>query len=62
MGIDPRTSVVGPDGQAHDLPGLYVVDSSVVPTSVAVNPQITIMALATALGQRMVERRAAAPS
>ncbi len=62
MGVDPKTSVVGPDGQAHDLPGLYVVDSSVVPTSVAVNPQITIMALATALAQRMVERKAAAPS
>ncbi|MEZ4297802.1 MAG: GMC family oxidoreductase [Polyangiaceae bacterium] len=47
MGRDPRTSVVGLDHQAHDLPGLYIVDGSTVPTSLGVNPQITIMAMAT---------------
>ncbi len=46
MGADPKTSVVGPDAQAHDLPGLYIMDGSSVPSSPTVNPQVTIMALA----------------
>ncbi|MBI4614399.1 MAG: GMC family oxidoreductase [Planctomycetes bacterium] len=56
MGKDPRSSVVGPAGEAHDLPGLYVVDGSIVPTSVNVNPQITIMGLATRIAWKMAER------
>jgi len=47
MGRDPGKSVVGADHQVHDTPGCYVVDGSVVPSSPAVNPQVTIMALAT---------------
>jgi choline dehydrogenase-like flavoprotein len=47
MGADPRSSVIGPDCQLHDTPGVYVTDGSAVPTSPAVNPQMTIMALAT---------------
>ncbi len=43
----PRRSVVGADHQTHDTPGVYVADGSVVPSSPAVNPQVTIMALAT---------------
>ncbi len=47
MGLDPRSSVVGPDHQTHDVPGLFIADGSSVPSSLGVNPQITIMALAT---------------
>ncbi len=47
MGLDPRTSVVGPDHQTHEVPGLFIVDGSSVPSSLGVNPQITIMAMAT---------------
>jgi hypothetical protein len=46
MGTDPRRSCVGPDGEAHELAGLYVADGSVLPSSLGVNPQMTIMALA----------------
>jgi choline dehydrogenase-like flavoprotein len=55
MGRDPRASVVGPDNQVHDTPGLYVSDGSVVPSSPAVNPQVTIMALATRAADKIAE-------
>jgi hypothetical protein len=51
MGIDPATSVIGPDGQAHRMPGLYLADSSIFPTSLGVNPQLTTMTLGTAIGR-----------
>lgn len=47
MGPSAQSSVVGPDHQAHDLSGLYIVDGAAIPSSLAVNPQLTIMALAT---------------
>jgi hypothetical protein len=47
MGRDPHRSVVGPDFQLHDTPGVYVADGSALPSSPAVNPQLTIMAMAT---------------
>ncbi len=47
MGTSPRRSVVGPDNQLHGTAGLFVVDGSAIPTSLGVNPQLTIMALAT---------------
>ena len=56
MGHDPRTSVVDTDLQAHDLPGLHICDGSVIPTSPAVNPQMTIMALAMRAARRLAER------
>ena len=45
MGTDPRSSVVGTDFQCHEVAGLYVVDSSVFPTNLGVNPQHSIMAI-----------------
>jgi choline dehydrogenase-like flavoprotein len=36
--------------------GLYVCDGSLLPTSLGVNPQETIMALATVLSRRWLER------
>jgi choline dehydrogenase-like flavoprotein len=47
MGKDGSTSVVDDYGRSHDLPGLVITDASVLPGSTYVNPQITIMALAT---------------
>jgi choline dehydrogenase-like flavoprotein len=37
---------LGPDHQVCDAPGVYVSDSSAVPSSLGVNPQMTIMAMA----------------
>jgi choline dehydrogenase-like flavoprotein len=53
MGRDPKTSVVDLDHQAHDVPGLYVVDASTVSGPLGVNPQLTIMAFATRAGERI---------
>jgi choline dehydrogenase-like flavoprotein len=55
MGVDPARSVIGPDHQAHDTPGLYVVDGSAVPTPLGVNPQVTIMALATRAAEKIAD-------
>jgi len=59
MGMDPSRSVVGPTHEAHDVPGLFVVDGSVFPGAPGVNPQVTIMALseraATFVGRAIEE-------
>jgi choline dehydrogenase-like flavoprotein len=53
MGGDPATSVVDRDLKAHDLDNLYIADASVLPTSAAVNPSLTVAALALRLGQHL---------
>jgi choline dehydrogenase-like flavoprotein len=56
MGRDPARSVVGPDHQLHDCANLYVVDGSAVPSSLGVNPQVTIMTLATRAAELLAAR------
>ena len=46
FGADPRSSVLDPWCRAHDVPNLFVVDSSFFPSSAAVNPGLTIVAQA----------------
>ena len=53
MGRDPGSSVVDGDHQLHDTRGLYVVDGSAVPSALGVNPQVTIMALATRAAEKI---------
>jgi choline dehydrogenase-like flavoprotein len=52
-GADPGTSVVDPHLEVRGAPGVYVADGSVVPTSLGVNPQITIMAMAARLARQL---------
>ena len=47
MSPDSRRGVLRPDLQHHSVAGLYVPDASWFPTSIRVNPQVTIMAFAT---------------
>ena len=54
MGVDPGTSVVDPSGFTHGLRGLSVADASVFPTSLGVNPQLTVLAVCTQLGRRLL--------
>jgi hypothetical protein len=51
MGLNPASSVVGPTHETHEVPGLFICDGSAVPSSLGVNPQLTIMALATRAAQ-----------
>ena len=54
MGIDRADSVVDPHGRAHGLPGLWIADASVFPTSLGVNPQLTVYATGTRIAHRLL--------
>ncbi|MWG35729.1 GMC oxidoreductase [Halomarina oriensis] len=53
MGTDPETSVVDPNLRTHDHPNCSVVSSSVFPTGGAMNPTLTIAALALRAADRL---------
>lgn len=53
MGPDPDRAVVGEDGAAHGVDGLYVGDGSLLPASLSVNPSLTIMAVAARIADRL---------
>jgi choline dehydrogenase-like flavoprotein len=53
---DACRGVVDSDLQLHGVEGLYVADGSVVPSALGVNPQVTIMALATRLAYHLLQR------
>jgi choline dehydrogenase-like flavoprotein len=54
MGGEPRDSVVDSDGRHHQVENLYVIDGSVFPTSLGVNPQMSIYGLAARNATRLV--------
>ena len=54
MGASADDSVVDRDGRAWEVPGLYVCDHSVFPSAQAVNPALTIMALALRTADRFL--------
>jgi choline dehydrogenase-like flavoprotein len=52
----PKHGVIDGELQVHGVRGLYVADGSAVPSSLGVNPQMTIMALATRLAFGLLGR------
>jgi choline dehydrogenase-like flavoprotein len=56
----PDAGVVDEDLRVRGTENLYVADGSAVPSSIGVNPQITIMALATRLAFKLLGRPARA--
>jgi choline dehydrogenase-like flavoprotein len=53
MGSDRETSVVDADGRSWEIPNLWVCDGSLFVTSGAVNPSLTIQALALRAADRI---------
>lgn len=58
FGTDPATSVLNADCRAHDLDNLYVADASFLPTSMGVNPSLTIAANALRVADLVAGRLA----
>jgi gluconate 2-dehydrogenase alpha chain len=56
MGDDPETSVVDSSGFSHEVPNLGVVGASVMGTSGARNPTLTVQALAWRTAEQLIER------
>src|SRR5262249_15574529 len=50
MGNDPTTSVVNANCQLHDAKNVLVVDSSFMPSSLGLNPMMTVVANALRVG------------
>ena len=51
MGTSPEDSVVNTKGEVFGYDGLYVVDGSILPTSVGPNPSLSIAAVAEYIAQ-----------
>ena len=56
MGASAGASGVDPDGKLWDTDNVFLCDGAVIPTSLGVNPQLTIMAMATRIAQKLRER------
>lgn len=56
MGADKSKSVVDPFGQCHDIKNLYVADASLFPTSILVNPQLSVYALSSYIADHVLKQ------
>lgn len=55
MSDDKAIGAVGTDFRVHGFKNLYVADASLFPTSLGVNPQLTIMAMAHMAAERIAK-------
>ena len=53
MWTNPSTGVVDTNCRSHDHPNLFITDASVLPTSAAVNPALTVAAVAMRTAERI---------
>jgi choline dehydrogenase-like flavoprotein len=56
MGTDARNSVVNTTGQAHDVPNLFIGDSSVFAAYPEKNPTLTNIALSWRMSEQLAEK------
>lgn len=57
MGDSPARGVVNDRGEVYGYPGLYVADGAIVPGALAVNPSLTISALAERVAHHIIHGR-----
>jgi len=57
MGDEPAKAVVNRNLESHEIKNLFISDASIFPTSLSVNPQLTIMAFATRLADFLSKER-----
>jgi choline dehydrogenase-like flavoprotein len=57
MGASPDVSVTDADHRVWGVPNLFICDGSVLPTQGAANPALTIMAMASRLGELLGDKR-----
>ena len=62
MGTDPATSVASPTGELHDVPGVWIGDTSAFPTPSGANPMLTCMALAHRTAEHIAGSRDETPA
>jgi choline dehydrogenase-like flavoprotein len=62
IAADPRRGVCAADGSVNGAPGLYVADASLFPTSVGVNPMMTVIAFAKQVSRGIAEADARRPT
>jgi long-chain-alcohol oxidase len=55
MGVNEDTSAVDKRGESWEVEGLYVADSSIVPTAIGVNPMVTIQSIAYCVAQSILQ-------
>jgi choline dehydrogenase-like flavoprotein len=55
MGAHARSSACTPEGELRAAPGIWVADGSLFPSAPGVNPQATIMALASLVASRAAD-------
>src|SRR5215211_979546 len=56
MDANPARGVTDTDGAVHGASGLYVADGSLLPSSIGVNPMMTIIAMASRVARQMTDR------
>ncbi|HZC59440.1 MAG TPA: GMC family oxidoreductase, partial [Chthoniobacterales bacterium] len=56
MGKDPATSVVDPELEVHDTPGLYVFSGAAFPTCPGINPTLSLLAMVYRAAERLIAR------
>jgi choline dehydrogenase-like flavoprotein len=56
MSADKKQGVIGPNGESWDVKNLVIADASAMCTSLAVNPQITIMTVASQIAKMQLAK------
>ena len=57
LGSDPQTSVAKPNGELHDVTGVWIADASGMPSCSGVNPMVSTMALARRTAMNMLDQK-----